>query len=160
MPSDNVLTGPDSGPSSGKEIDTVQKLLQAMCGAVKGAQTDIQQKSNKRIEWFFPTDPTTKEVKARMVKIPIPNAKGVYEEREIPLFGLVPQHDLMIGQVTIRMKLSLLDLIGNGDRPDVAAKIPTAGADPELLAEIEIRLKGTEAVEGIARINDAIVKRI
>ena len=141
---------------------TLERMLAAVYEAVKRAQVDVQRGASKKLEWFFPHDENGK-VSARCVQVPIPSDSGAVEIKEIPLFALVPHHDLMIEQVNIRLKLDLLRLTSNSGKPDVpelSSKLPKAGGDADQYAEIEVRLRGIEPIEGIARLNDAIVKRI
>lgn len=140
--------------------DTFSRLLAGLYGAVKQAQCEIQNAAQERIGYFFPPDPATGKNAPVMVSVPMPDGQGNTVVCDIPLFALVPHHDLMIESVSVRMKLSLLGLIDNNGQADVNTQLNIAGADHDSLAEIEIRLKGTDAVEGIARINDALVKRI
>jgi hypothetical protein len=98
-----------------------------------------------------------------MLDVPVPRQDGSTEIRSIPLFALVPHHDLMLEQVNVRMKLNLLQVFADKSKPrtaEVSTQLPTAGGDPDVYAEIEVRLRGIEPVEGIARLNDVIVKRI
>ncbi len=141
---------------------TLERMLAAVYEAVKRAQVDVQRGASKKLDWYFPKDERGK-VSARTVAVPFPREDGGTEIREIPLFALVPHHDLMIEQVNVRMKLNLLNLTSSDSRPDVpelSSKLPKAGGDSEQYAEIEVRLRGIEPIEGIARLNDAIVKRI
>jgi hypothetical protein len=147
-------------PSPDPGVDTLKLLFDAVVGAVKRAQVEVQSGAEKKLAWYFPVNPTTGKPEALMVKIPVPKADGTTEFKDIPLFALVPHHDIMIDQVSVRMKVSLLDLLSTGGKTDVRAKLAGPGTDPEFMAEVEVKMKGTEPVEGIARLNDLIVKRI
>lgn len=150
-------------PNANHDLNaTLERMLAAVYEAVKRAQVDVQRGASKKLDWYFPKDETGK-VTARTVAVPFPREDGSTEIREIPLFALVPHHDLMIEQVNVRMKLNLLNLTSSNSRPDVpelSSKLPKAGGDSEQYAEVEVRLRGIEPIEGIARLNDAIVKRI
>ncbi|MDE2428106.1 MAG: DUF2589 domain-containing protein [Burkholderiales bacterium] len=151
----------DDGPNHDVHA-TLERMLAAVYEAVKRAQVDVQRGASKKLDWFFPRDEQG-NVSARTVSVPMPREDGSIEIREIPLFALVPHHDLMIEQVNVRLKLDLLRLTSSSGKPDVpelSSKLPKAGGDADQYAEIEVRLRGIEPIEGIARLNDAIVKRI
>jgi hypothetical protein len=161
MAKDTLNPTGDREQSSLPERVTLRVVLQAVLDAVKRAQVEVQAGAEKKLDWFFPQNRTTGQREARTVSIPLPDAQGNYHTREIPLFALVPHHDLMIDSLTLRMKLSLEDVQRlRGEEDEIAAQLPTPGLDKDFVAELEVRFKGTEAVEGVARLNDQLVKRI
>lgn len=147
-----------------QKAETLQTLVNAIYEGVRRAQVEVQSGAEKKLDWFFPENAQTRQREPRLVHLPIPDADGRMEVRPIPLFALVPHHDLMVDQINIRLKLSLLELLqgyGRNKSPkaDIAARLSMAGDDREWAAEVEIKLRGIEPVEGISRLNDTILKR-
>ncbi len=135
-------------------------LLQAVYAAVKRAQSEMQQAAEQKIAHYFPLDPQSGKPSPLMVQIPLPGPNGVPVMRDVPLFALVPHHDIMIDSVLLRMRLSLLELVQEAGQASLLTSIETRGVEPDSLAEIEIRFRGVDAAQGIARINDALIKQI
>jgi hypothetical protein len=157
---------PSNPDADSVEVKTLNELMNGIYLAVKRAQVEVQRGVEQKLDYYFPKNPHTALREPRTVKIPFPTVDGNKTEiREIPLFALAPHHDLMIDQVNIRMKVSLLRALSPDDdtaarKVDIVATLAGPRTDPDFMAEIEIKLKGIEPVEGIARINDAIVKRL
>lgn len=141
-------------------VDSLSQFVSAIYGAVKRAQVAVQANAQQKFDYFFPESGNGGTRVPRTVSVPFPQKDGGHAIQEVPLFALVPHHDLMVDEVNVRMKLSLLSLLGKQEYADLEAKLPSGGTSPDLIADIEIRLKGVDPVEGVARINDAIVKRI
>ncbi|MEP7120219.1 MAG: DUF2589 domain-containing protein [Byssovorax sp.] len=156
---------PSNPDANTVEVKTLNELMNGIYVAVKRAQVEVQRGVDQKLDYYFPKNPHTALREPLLVEIPFPTVDDKTELRKIPLFALAPHHDLMIDQVNIRMKVSLLRALSPDDgtaarKVDIVATLAGPGADPDFMAEIEIKLKGTEPVEGIARINDAIVKRL
>lgn len=152
---------PKDGGASHAPLTTLERIFVGVYEGVKRAQVDVQRGAQRKFDWFFPQN-QDKQREARTVDVPIALADGTTEIRKIPLFALVPHHDLMIDAVTVKMKVDLLELTRSTTSPEINeidATMARAGAAPALFADIEIHLKGTEPVEGVARLNDEIIKR-
>lgn len=144
-----------------QHLTTLERIFVGVYEGVKRAQVDVQRGAQRKFDWFFPLN-DAQQREARTVEVPIPLADGSTEVRKIPLFALVPHHDLMIDTVTVKMKVDLLQLTQSSLHPDIneiESAMARSGDKPEMLAEIEIHLKGTEPAEGVARLNDEIIKR-
>lgn len=153
---------PEPGnPDPQHPMTTLERIFVGVYEGVKRAQVDVQRGALRKFDWFFPEN-ADKKREARTVAIPIPLPDGGTDVRTVPLFSLVPHHDLMIDEVVVKMKLDLLQLTRSETHPDIneiESSLARPGDNPALFADIEIRLKGTEPVEGVARLNDEIVKR-
>lgn len=145
-----------------QSLDTI---FDAIYGAVTGAHREMQRGREQQLNWFFPPelseDGTQLERKARVVSIPLPTPDGGTAMRDIPLFALVPHREITIDELTVRMKVSLGEVVPSGEEaraPSMTAQL--ASSRGENFADVEIKFKGCDPVEGVARINDALVKRI
>lgn len=140
---------------------TLERLLVAIYEGVKRAQVDVQRGAEKKFDWYFPRDGQGNPA-PRMVRVPLPDANGLEVIRDIPLFALVPHHDLMIDEVIVKMRVDLLELTKaaqNSQVNEIRTRLAQPSDGPQILADIEIRLKGIDPVEGVARLNDEIIKR-
>lgn len=154
---------PDEPTDDGSDGNdpTLERLLVAVYEGVKRAQVDVQRGAERKFDWYFPRDDKG-ECKPRMVRIPLPDANGAEVVRDIPLFALVPHHDLMIDEVIVKMRVDLLELTRSAQNEqvnEIQTRLAQPSDVPQVLADIEIRLKGTDPVEGVARLNDQIIKR-
>lgn len=148
-------------PASHQQLTTLERIFVGVYEGVKRAQVDVQRGASRKFDWFFPEVENGKR-ETRTIEVPIPQADGTTEIKKIPLFALVPHHDLMIDSVTVKMKVDLLNLTKsetNDEINEIESVLARAGDSPSLFADIEIHLKGTDPVEGVARLNDEIVKR-
>jgi hypothetical protein len=162
-PTPPAPTPPAPGPSDDDKAGaTLESILVAVYEGVKRAQVHVQRGLERKMHWYFPVD-ANGNATARTVKIPVPKADGTIEEQKIPLFALAPHHDVMLDELTVRMRIDLMNIkpsIKNQEVNEIESRLATRENGKEMYADIEIKLKGTEPTEGVARLNDSIVKRI
>lgn len=108
---------------------------------------------------YFPLDPQTGRMTPKTVQVPLPGPNGTPVMRDVPLFLLANHHDVVIDSFVLRMKTGLQEK----PQPDGVSTLMldfNAGGGTQATADIEIQFRGTSAAQGIARINDTIVKQI
>lgn len=109
---------------------------------------------------YFPLDPQTGRMAPKTVQVPLPGPNGTPVMRDVPLFLLASHHDVAIDSFVIRMKTGLREKAGPDGVSTLMLDLDIGGGEGQATADIEIQFRGTSAAQGIARINDAIVKQI
>jgi hypothetical protein len=109
---------------------------------------------------YCPMDPQAGRMVPRAVQIPIPGPHGTPILRDIPLFALANHQDVAVDTVVIRLRTGLVEKTETGGAATLMVDLNAGEGGGNANAEVEIRLRGTPMAEGIARINDTIIKRI
>ena len=91
-------------------------------------------------------------------KVNLPSNDGEVKEAAIPLLTLAPNSHLTISELEMKLKVDLGQFNDdeNIKNNKLSAKIGTG--DKTNLAKIRIKMTGANAPEGLARINDQLVK--
>jgi len=151
----------DGAGAAGDETLTLDALLQSVYDSVANqVRAHAESAMSAMLAHYFPLDPQTGQMVARVVRLPLPGPNGTPIQRDIPLFSLMRQQDVALDQLVLRMKVNLREIAGEGGAPDLRVSLDPGGAGMEARAEIEIRFRCVDGSEGLARINDAIVKQI
>lgn len=109
---------------------------------------------------YFPLDPQTGRMTPKTVQVPLPGPNGTPVMRDVPLFLLANHHDVVIDSFVLRMKTGLQEKTQPDGVSTLMLDLNTGGGGTQATADIEIQFRGTSAAQGIARINDTIVKQI
>ncbi len=109
---------------------------------------------------YFPLDPQTGRMTPKTVQVPLPGPNGTPVMRDVPLFLMANHHDVAIDSFVIRMKTGLREKTQPDGVSSLMLDLNATGADTQATADIEIQFRGTSAAQGIARINDTIVKQL
>ena len=140
---------------------SLDALLQAVFDGVAGR---VRRNSDSALEHmlanYFPLDPQTGQPTPRTVQVPVSGPNGTPIQRDLPLFTLAPPQEVEIDHLLLKMKLALSEQPGADGKPTLLVSLDPAGGAEAAMAEIEIRFRGIDATEGLARINGAVVKHI
>jgi|GEM_PF-6885317 len=153
------------GREDGGETEAEGLTLDALLQSIHDSLSEQVRSSSERaleqlLAHYMPIDQQTGLPMPRMVEIPVPGPNGTPIRRDIPLFSLVRHHDIAVESMVVRMKLGLEEGRGPDGKPSLLVRLDEDEPEKIASAEIEIRFRGVEAAEGLARINDAIVKHI
>jgi hypothetical protein len=142
-------------------VVSLQALLEQVHGAVA---TQVRDQNDRALAHllahYFPQDPQTGRVGPRTVQIPLPGPHGTPILRDVPLFSLVNHQDVAIEVVTLKIKAALAGANGHDGVTELMLDVGVGDDAARANAEIEIRFRGTSAPEGLARINNIILKQM
>jgi|TARA_R110002020_G_scaffold457984_1_gene675131 hypothetical protein len=155
--SDDKLPYSKSGSFKGAPaLKTFDHLIQCLYNSVVYAQRYVETEHLKRVIGTYFDDhgrPVTK-------KIILPTAEGD-QEVEIPIMTLAGHNHLKIDNLEMEFEVDL-GQFENSDNHQKRRMIAMIGRkDPKnTLAKVKLTIKNGDTPEGIARINDKIVKTI
>lgn len=136
-------------------------LLETVHASVVG---QVREQGDRALEHllarYFPLDPQTGRMMPKTVQMPLPGPNGTPVLRDVPLFLLTNHHDVAIDNFLIRLKTGLLEKPGTDGASQLMLELEAGEGSNHAIAEIEIQFRGTSAAQGIARINDTIVKQM
>ena len=144
--------GGDGGPEGSNSLD---KLVQAIYNSVTYAQRKVETEHLGRVMETYFDD----QGNARTFKINLPGNNGEVTSTDIPLITLANNSHLAIDELEMELSVHLgqfEDEISN-ENNKLSAKI-TGQRGQENLTKIKIKMKGKETPEGIARVNDQLIK--
>lgn len=155
----------DAGKPAAPERPPSLIPLQALLATVHASVVDqVRDSGDQALEHllarYFPLDPQTGHMAPKTVQMPLPGPNGTPVMRDIPLFLLANHHDVAIDSFVIKMKTGLQERTGPDGGSQLLVDLNAGHDASAATAEIEIHFRGTNAAQGIARINDAIVKQI
>jgi hypothetical protein len=133
---------------------SLDKLVESIYNSVVYAQRKVETEHLSRLmSTYFDDDgnPIT-------FKVNLPSNDGEVKEAAIPLLTLAPNSHLTISELEMKLKVDLGQFNDdeNIKNNKLSAKIGTG--DKTNLAKIRIKMTGANAPEGLARINDQLVK--
>lgn len=153
-----TAAGKGSRPAS---FVSLQALLEQVHGAVAAQVRDQNDRTLEHLlAHYFPLDPQTGRMGPRTVQIPLPGPHGTPILRDVPLFSLVNHQDVAIEAVTLKIKAALAGADGPDGTAELMLDVGVGDDAARANAEIEIRFRGTSAPEGLARINNIILKQM
>ncbi|OYQ36209.1 hypothetical protein CHU95_05310 [Niveispirillum lacus] len=150
-----------SGPPAEPALISLPALLETVHASVV---TQVRQACDSSLEHllarYFPLDPQTGRMTPKTVQVPLPGPNGTPILREVPLFLLANHHDVAVENFVIRLKTGLHEKTGPDGASLLMLDLANAGGEKQATAEVEIQFRGSSSAQGIARINEAIVKQI
>ena len=138
-----------------ESTNSLDKLVQAIYNSVTFAQRKVETQHLGRVmSTYFDDDGN-----AKTFKVNLPGNNGEITEADIPLITLSNNSHLAIDELEMELAVHLGQFEDeiNKDNNKLSAKI-TGPRGHENLTKIKIKMKGKDTPEGIARINDQLIK--
>jgi len=137
----------------------IDSVIKGIAVAIKDAQGYIEDYSVKRFSDYFEEKKDKSSgaalIRPKMVRLPIPDAKGNYTEQDIPLVTLMNHHALNLDEVKLKMQVT-----GSWDDKSkkmmvnvepIRRKEDSDKRKEVTYTEIELTFKRSDAAEGICR---------
>ena len=155
-PSEPPQPPPSSGGQGGAEdSNSLDKLVQSIYNSVAFAQRKVETEHLGRVmSTYFDG-----EGNAKTFKVKLPGNNGEVTETHIPLITLTNNAHLAIDELEMELAVNLShfeDEINNNNNK-LSAQI-TGNRGQENLTKIKIKMKGKDTPEGLARVNDQLIK--
>jgi hypothetical protein len=149
-PSDPPSTEGDDGG-----LNSLDKLVQAIYNSVTFAQRKVETEHLGRVMSTYFDD----EGNAKTFKVQLPGNDGKITTSDIPLITLTNNSHLSINEIEMELAVNLSHFEDeiNNENNKLCAKISGARGQDNL-TKIKIKMKGEDTPEGIARINDQLIK--
>jgi hypothetical protein len=153
----NAPEAPDSSPTGedGRSLSSLDKLVQAIYNSVTFAQRKVETEHLKRVmSTYFDDDGN-----AKTFKVQLPGNGGEITTMDIPQITLANNCHLAIDEIEMKLAVSLThfeDEINNENNKLCAKMSGARGHDN--LTKIRIKMKSKDTPEGIATINDQLIK--
>ena len=141
---------PESGHSSSLDL-----LVESIYNSVVFAQRKVETEHLKRVmSTYFDDDGN-----ALTFRVNLPNNDGEIEPTDIPLITLAPNSHLSISELEMELNVDLGQFSDeeNNEKKKLSAKV-SGTRNQENLAKIKIKMNGSDPPEGLARINDQLIK--
>jgi hypothetical protein len=131
----------------------LESVFNALYDAVVSAQRAVElQHLNAINEYYFDKDGNPKTI-----ALNLPSESGKMQLQDIPLLTLTRNDSLAIDTVKVKMSVEL----GDDEEDDGILSSLTRRHDKRSsMAEMTIKFKGTAPPEGLARIDDKLIKTI
>ena len=147
---------PSSGGQGGPEdSNSLDKLVQSIYNSVAFAQRKVETEHLGRVmSTYFDADGN-----AKTFKVKLPGNNGEVTETHVPLITLTNNAHLAIDELEMELAVNLShfeDEINNNNNK-LSAQI-TGNRGQENLTKIKIKMKGKDTPEGLARVNDQLIK--
>ena len=147
----------------------LDELLAGLNEAVISAQRIAEKQHIDMVDLYFDDD--TGEPITMDLKIPSTHPEKEYEFLKVPLITMTPISSIKIKELNMKFKVKLgkqVDTTSNLTQQIGTDSTQTTGAlsidmdsvDTDNMAEVEVKFEGTDPPEGIARINDHLIKTI
>jgi hypothetical protein len=148
---------PDPQPTggNGESLNSLDKLVQAIYNSVTFAQRKVETEHLKMVMSTYFDD----EGNAKTFKVQLPGNGGEITTADIPLITLTNNSHLAIDEIEMKLAVNLShfeDEINNENHKLCAKMAGTRGQDN--LTKIRIKMKGKDTPEGLATINDQLIK--
>ena len=147
---DPPSTGGDEGP-----LNSLDKLVEAIYNSVTYAQRKVETEHLKMVMSTYFDD----EGNAKTFKVQLPGNGGKITTVDIPQITLSNNSHLAIDEIEMNLAVNLShfeDEINNENNKLCAKMTGTRGQDN--LTKIRIKMKSRDTPEGIATINDQLIK--
>lgn len=153
----------NDGGEGGEEVpldpeaaaNSLDKLIQAIYNSVTFAQRKVETEHLSRVmSTYF-----DKKGNAKTFRVQIPGNNGEIKTADVPLITLTNNAHLAIDEIEMELAVDLShfeDEINNENHKLCAKITGTRGQDN--LTKIKIKMKGNDTPEGLARINDQLIK--
>tara|TARA_R110000868_G_C10847923_1_gene760579 strand:- start:775 stop:1176 length:402 start_codon:yes stop_codon:yes gene_type:complete len=129
----------------------LESIFNSLYDAVISAQqaVELQQLQNINKDYF------DEDGNAKTIALNLPDDSGKMAIKNIPLLSLARHDSLSIDEVVIKMNVEL----GNGE-VGILSSLTRRHDARSSVAELTIKFKGQSPAEGLARIDDKLVKTI
>lgn len=147
--------GQDEGAADG--TTPLEALFSGLFHAVVEAQRSIEALAfDTSMSRYFNTDGSPKTVSIQM-----PSHSDLNETRtvDVPLFTLVPHHSLATDEVTIELPVVINEHKAADGAPG-SVNVAFSDVNQDKVGSIVIKFSGKDQPEGIAKINDRLLKLI
>jgi len=155
-PPDLPPAGGDGGERNSEEsFNSLDKLVQAIYNSVAFAQRKVETEHLHRVMSTYFDD----EGNAKTFKVQLPGNGGEITTVDIPQITLANNSHLAIDEIEMKLAVNLShfeDEINNENSKLVAKMTGIRGQ--ENLTKIRIKMKSKDTPEGIATINDQLIK--
>ena len=152
-PPDPPLTGGDG--SDAGSLNSLDKLVQAIYNSVTFAQRKVETEHLKMVmSTYFDDDGN-----AKTFKVQLPGNGGEITTVDIPQITLTNNSHLAIDEIEMKLAVNLShfeDELNNENNKLVAKMAGTRGQNN--LTKIRIKMKSKDTPEGLATINDQLIK--
>ena len=147
----------------------LDELLAGLNEAVISAQRIAEKQHIDMVDLYFDDD--TGEPITMDLKIPSTHPEKEYEFLKVPLITMTPISSIKIKELNMKFKVKLgkqVDTPSNltqqmgtdSTQATGALSVDMDSIDTDNMAEVEVKFEGTSPPEGIARINDHLIKTI
>jgi hypothetical protein len=153
----NASEPPDPSSTEGDDgsLNSLDKLVQAIYNSVTFAQRKVETEHLKMVmSTYFDDDGN-----AKTFKVQLPGNGGEISTVDIPQITLTNNSHLAIDEIEMKLAVNLShfeDEINNENNKLVAKMSGVRGK--ENLTKIKIKMKSKDTPEGIATINDQLIK--
>ena len=153
----NASETPDPSPTEGDEgsLNSLDKLVQAIYNSVTFAQRKVETEHLKMVmSTYFDDDGN-----AKTFKVQLPGNGGEISTVDIPQITLTNNSHLAIDEIEMKLAVNLShfeDELNNENNKLVAKMAGTRGQNN--LTKIRIKMKSKDTPDGIATINDQLIK--
>jgi len=145
----------DGGEGGTEALNSLDRLVQAIYNSVTFAQRKVETEHMHRVmSTYFDS-----KGNAKTFRIQIPGNNGEIKTTDVPLITLANNAHLAIDEIEMELSVDLCQFEDeiNNENNKLCAKITgTRGQDN--LTKIKIKMKGNDTPEGLARINDQLIK--
>ena len=153
----NASETPDPSPTEGDEgsLNSLDKLVQAIYNSVTFAQRKVETEHLKMVmSTYFDDDGN-----AKTFKVQLPGNGGEISTVDIPQITLTNNSHLAIDEIEMKLAVNLSHFADeiNNENHKLCAKMAGARGQNNL-TKIRIKMKGKDTPEGIATINDQLIK--
>ncbi len=146
---------PSEGEGGAEDSNSLDKLVQSIYNSVAFAQRKVETEHLGRVmSTYFDS-----EGNAKTFKVKLPGNNGEVTETHVPLITLTNNAHLAIDELEMELAVNLShfeDEINNNNNK-LSAQITGTRAQ-ENLTKIKIKMRGKDTPEGLARVNDQLIK--
>lgn len=142
---------PPEEPDNKTSLD---ELVESIYNSVVFAQRKVETEHLTRVmSTYFDPDGTPKHFKVKL-----PNHDGKDQEVSVPLLTLAPHSHLSISELEMSFKVDMNHFSEDEEinNNKISAKI--SGGNGAKTAEVKIKLNNSDTPEGLAKINDHLMK--
>ena len=146
---------PKENPVDSSHCSSLDRLVESIYNSVLYAQRKVETEHLKRVmSTYF-----DKDGNALTFKVNLPSNNGEVEPTHIPLITLAANSHLAISELEMELSVDIgqFDDEKNNKERKLSAKV-TGSRNKENLAKIKIKMNGSDPPEGLARINDQLIK--
>lgn len=130
----------------------LKTIFSALYEAVVSAQSAVEFNQVSAINNYY----FDEEGNAKTIALNLPDSTGKMALQNIPLLSLSRNDTLSIDEVVIKLNVELGEHQSNG----ILGSLTRRHDKRSSMAELTIKFKGTTAPEGLARIDDKLIKLI
>lgn len=141
-------------PPPQEGCSSLDKLIESIYNSVVYAQRKVETEHlNRVMSTYF-----DKEGNPITFKVNLPSNDGKMTEAAVPLLTLAPNTHLGISELEMSLKVDLGEFSDEENIKNKKLSAKITGERNKELAEIKIKLTGMDAPEGLAKLNDQLIK--